>query len=250
LLAVIERLAADELEALGAGRDAEGEHVALLAVADAGLRIDQDLVGGRAVGGEHFRAAHDQAILVLLDHAEMGELVVLLVRALGAVGLRIDDGVGLEQVALAAELVIVADVVGELPAALAEEIRVLGPGHQDGVEKIRRAAEHAEAGVGPDLHRLPAFDEIGVAARREERRAEGAAVLVRMGHDVAMSRRDLQVVERSDGAHRSGKRRIGRNVLDPPSAGPDLARVATQAVDELASASHRHSNRSSRHDIC
>ena len=89
------------------------------------------------MGGEHFRAAHDQAVLVLLDHAEMGELVVLLVRALGAVGLRIDDGVGLEQVAFAAELVIVADVAGELPAALAEEIRVLGPGHQHGVEKIR-----------------------------------------------------------------------------------------------------------------
>ena len=61
-----------------------------------------------------------------------------------------------EHVALAAMLVVVAHVVGELRAALAEEIGVLGPGHQHGVEKIRRAAEHAEARVGPDLHRRPA----------------------------------------------------------------------------------------------
>ena len=84
LRAVVERLAADELQPLGGAGNAERQHVALLALADAGLRIDQEFVGGRPVGGEHLGAAHDQAVLGFLDHAEMGELVVVLVRALAS----------------------------------------------------------------------------------------------------------------------------------------------------------------------
>ena len=75
LRAAVERLAADEAQARRRARDAERQHVALLAVAQAGLWIDQQLVGGRAVGGEHLGAAHDQAVLGLLDHAEMREFV-------------------------------------------------------------------------------------------------------------------------------------------------------------------------------
>ncbi len=176
--AVVERLAADEFQALGGAGNAESENVAFRSLTDAGLRIDQEFVGGRTVGGEHLGAAHDQAVFGFLDHAEMGELVGLLMRSLGSVGLRIDDGVGGEQVALAAVLVVVADVVGKLRAALAEEVGVLGPGHQHGVEEIRRAAEQAEARFGPDLHRQPAFDEIGLAARDQERSAVGLAAVV------------------------------------------------------------------------
>jgi hypothetical protein len=43
---------------------------------------------------------------------------------------------GREQIEGAALLVIVDDVVGELRSALTEEGRVLGPGHQHGVEEV------------------------------------------------------------------------------------------------------------------
>src|SRR5712671_4987656 len=239
--AVVERLAADELQALGGAGNAERENVAFRSLTDAGLRIDQELVGGRTVGGEHLGAAHDQAVFGFLDHAEMRELIGLLMRSLGSIGLRIDDGVGGEQVALAAVLVVVANVVGELRAALAEEVGVLGPGHQPGVEEIRRAAEQAEARIGPDLHRQPALDEVGLAARDQERSAIGpAAAVVAMTHGVAMLGRHLKIVQRGDRLHRPGKHRIGGDVINPAAGDPDLARRAAQAFDEFASTPHRH----------
>ena len=73
LLAAVERLAADEAQAGRGRRNPEREHMALLAVADAGLRIDQELVRGRSMGRQHLGAAHDQAVLGLLHHAEMAK---------------------------------------------------------------------------------------------------------------------------------------------------------------------------------
>jgi hypothetical protein len=55
-----------------------------------------------------------------------------------------------------------------------------------------------------------------------------------------MRGRHLQVVERSDGAHRPREHRIGGDVIDPPPRRPDFARRVAQPLDELVSASHRH----------
>ena len=187
LRTAVERLAADEAQARRRARNAEGEHVALLAVAQAGLRIDQKLVGGRAVGGEHLGAAHDQPVLGLLDHAEMREFALLLVRALRAVGLRIDDGVSEEQVAVAAIAVVVAHVLGEALAALAEELGALGERHQHGVEIVRRTADQPERRIGPDLHALAALDQVGVVRGvRNELPASSPVVLADVGHHLAM----------------------------------------------------------------
>ncbi len=237
--AVVEGLTADEPQPARSRRNAEGKHVALLALADAGLRIDQELVRGRAVGSEHLGAAHDQPLFRLLDHAEMGEGVLVLVRALGAVGLRIDDGVGEKQVAVAAIGVVVAHIPREPLAALAEEIGALGPGHQHGVEIIGRATDHAEGGVSPDLHRFTALHQVGGCARNQERRA-GGSVLSRVGHDVAVRGRDLQVVEVGDRLYRTAEHRVGGDVVDAPARDPDLARLRPQPLDEFLSTTRRH----------
>ncbi len=171
LRAVVEGLAADEAQSCARGRDAEGEDVTLLTLANAGLRIDQELVGGRSVGRQHLGAADDQAVLGLVNHAEMNERMLLLVRSLRAVALRIDDGVGEKQVAAAAVLVVISNIVRVAFAALAEEFRAFGPAHQHGVEIVGRAADHSEGGIGPNPDRLPPLHQVGMATRDHERRS-------------------------------------------------------------------------------
>ena len=191
------------------------------------------------MGRQHLGTTHDQSVRGLLDHAEVNEGIVLLMRALRTVALRIDDGMGQEQIAVAAIVVIVPDVVRELLAALTEEVRTLGPGHQHRVEIIGRAADHAEGGIGPDFHGLAALDEIGAGARDHERAAAGPAV-TGIGHDLAVLRLRLQIVELRDRLNRPPKDRIGCDVADASARDPDLSRRPAQAFDELFSVSRCH----------
>jgi hypothetical protein len=192
------------------------------------------------MGGQHLGATHDQAVFGLVDDAEMSKCAVLLVRPLRAIALRIDDGMSQEQVAVAAILVVGPHVARELFAALPEEVGALGPGHQHGVEVIGRATDHAEGGVCPDLHRFATLHDVGEAARDHERRT-GNSALADIGHDLAVFRPCLQVVERRDGFDWAAKHRVGGDVVDASARDPDLARMSPQPLDELASAARRHS---------
>jgi hypothetical protein len=239
LIAGVERLAADEAKTRRRGGNAERQDVAFLALANAGERIDQELVGGGSVGRQHFGATHDQSVRFLLDHAEVNKGFVLLVRALRAVALRIDDGMGQEQIAITAVLVVIPDVVRELLAPLPEEVRAFRPGHQHRVEIIGRATDHAKGGIGPDFHGLTALDEIGAGARDHEGAAAGLAV-AGIGHDLAVLRLRLQIVELRDRLNWPPKDRIGCDVANAPARDPDLSRRPAQACDELFSVARCH----------
>ena len=191
------------------------------------------------MGRQHLGAAHDQAVGRLVDDAEVNKGIVLLMRTLRAVALRIDDGMGEEQIAVAAIVVIVPDVLRELLAALTEEVGAFGPGHQHRVEIIGRAADHAEGGVGPDFHGLAALDEIGVGARDHER-AAGEPAVAGIGHDLAVLRLRLQIVELRDRLNGPPKDRIGCDVADAPARDPNLSRRPAQAFDEFFSVSRCH----------
>ena len=223
------------------GRNAEGEHVFLLAVADAGLRIDQEFVGGRPVGREHLGAPHHQAVLALVDHAEVDELLSCscdpLERSL--CGLTI---AWVRNRSRSRQCVVVAHVVGELCAALAEEVGAVREGHQHGVEIVGRAPDHAEGRVGPDLHRLAPLDEIGMGLRHHERRASRlAAVFRRVGHHGAVLRQRLQVEQLRDGADRPPEHRIGRDVLHPPARDPNSRGLSRRpAMNSLPFRTIRH----------
>ena len=165
--------------------------------------------------------------------------VVLLMRALRAVALRVDDGMGEEQIAVAAMGVVIPYILREPFAPLREEIRAFGPRHQHRVEIVGRAADHTESGVGPDLHGPTALDQIGVAARDHEGTA-GPLAAVGIGHDLAMLRLRLQIVELRDRLNGPLKDRIGRDVADAPPGDPNLSRRRAQALDVRFSVSRCH----------
>ncbi len=87
-------LARQHGQALGVHRDRERQGVVLIAGLqrlDAG---DEDFIGHDAAGRQHLGAAHRNALCILIHHAGGQERILLLRRALGAVGLRVDDDVG------------------------------------------------------------------------------------------------------------------------------------------------------------
>src|SRR5258708_37685603 len=112
----VERLAANEAKTWSRGGNTEGQDVTLLALANAGERVNQKFIGRGAVGRQHLGGAHAQSVGRLVDDSEVNKGIVLLVRTLRAVALRIDNGMGEEQVAVTALAVIIPDVLRELLA--------------------------------------------------------------------------------------------------------------------------------------
>ena len=106
--AVVERLAGDEREAGGVDRDRERERVRLVLrrAAQHGRGEHQQLVGERADRGEHPRAAHHDAVVVLADDVRHQRSAGLLAGGYRAVRLGRDEGVRAEQVFLADLLVV------------------------------------------------------------------------------------------------------------------------------------------------
>ena len=100
--------------------------------------LPKDYVRYRLTGA---LARSDQQLGELVGNAEVDELPLLLMRAARAIRHRIDDGVGEEQVPVAAELVVIADVVGEHnhnPLSA----RTLGSNLQGSLHDRSRAASH------------------------------------------------------------------------------------------------------------
>ena len=91
-----------------------------------------------------------------------------------AVGLRRDERVRREEVLLADLLVVAARVLAVRRIGLGELALRLAEGHERAVEVVARAAERAEAVVGPALEAGAARDEVLVRARDEEGRADAA----------------------------------------------------------------------------
>jgi len=52
--------------------------VLLTGTQTAGQRVNQQFIGGGAVGRKHLRAAHDKPVTHLVDHAEVNEGLRLL----------------------------------------------------------------------------------------------------------------------------------------------------------------------------
>src|SRR5436190_24146463 len=75
---------------------------------------------------------------------------------------------------------------------------------------------------------------------RDHERAAGRTVLTGIGHDLAVLRLRLQVVELRDRLHRAPKHRVGRDVVHAPARDPDLTWIAAQALDEILSVARCH----------
>ena len=144
------------------------------------------------------------------------------------------------------ELVVIDDVLLELGPVLGEVFRRAGPGGEDGVHKVGRAAHHAATGPGPPRHHLAPTDQVvggpGYQEGQPDRVAGGGRG---EGHLFSQRRIVLHVVEGGHRAHAVAQRRVGGHVLDPLAVEPHLAGAVLEAGDVFLSGTCWH--RSSPH---
>src|SRR6266849_5615383 len=158
-------------------------------------------------------------------------------RARPAPALRIGHGVGRENVVAAHVPVVVADVVAE---ARPDAIEHGGVHHQAAHiarEVVRRAAEQPVRPGRDAAMGLEAALQILARARQQEVGRKSFSVLLE-GHDGAVLRRALAVVDHGEGSRRVAERRVGGDVLDHFAADIDATAVA-DAV-EVFLAGHQH----------
>ena len=101
--------------------------------------------------------------------------VVLLGSVLGAVYLRIDQGMGEKQIVLTAVLIIVQDTFPALRTLPGKIVGLGRPSGEHGIEKIRTAAHHAAGRVRPDLAHGPPPHQVVPRARDQKRQPDRLA---------------------------------------------------------------------------
>ena len=222
-------------------REGDGERAVVLGVLAEARRIHRDLVGDRAERRQHARAAHHQAAAGFLDHAQRGAFLQVEHAGDVAAALQVDQRVRQDDVVLADELVVAADVLRELRPVAAEVVRGGGPGGERHVHEVGRAPHHAAGGARPVQHHHAAGFEFFARARVDERQADAIAGGGRgVGHLVAELRIALHVVERGDRPRAAGETRMRGHVLDAFAAQPDFTILFPQAVQVFSSRASRH----------
>ena len=138
---------------------------------------------------------------ILVDDAG-DEILFLLAPGLAALGLRIDDHVGEEQVALDRVIEIILERLGARFAVAAEDVDAHALADQRGGEVIGRAPHETAGQLRPSLQRLAALEHLLVTARHLPAAVHppvGAFGLE--GHQLDIFGPRLKVVERGGGAH-------------------------------------------------
>ena len=224
---VLIRPAREHAQALGVHRNAKGERVGLLALLQ-GLDVrDQHLVRHDARSAEHLGALHRDALVVAIDLARNEEGIGLLARTLGAIGLRVDDDIGEEQIVVAREAVIVVERAGALPVIGLEH----GKAHHHACDAARdmigRAAHEAEMRLGPGLERGAPCAQLRIGRRKLPGATHPHIAVGRgIGHPLGVLRVGLKVVKVRGRGHRVAEGAMRGHVVDPLAAQVNLAAIA------------------------
>ena len=230
--AEVEAVAAEEAQAGGAAGDGEGdgERAVVFGVLAEAWGVDRDIVGQGPQGGQHARAAHDQAGAGFAHHAQRGAFLKVEVAGDVPAALEVDQRVGQDDVVLADVFVVAADVVAEFRSAAREVVGRGGPGGEGHVHEVGRTAHHAACGARPVQHHDAARFEFFAGAGDDEGQSDAVAGGGRrVSHFVAEFRVALHVVQRGDGAGAVGETWMGGHVLHALTAQPDLALLFLQA---------------------
>src|SRR4029077_7503911 len=108
------------------------------------------------------------------------------------------------------------------------------------IEKIRAAAEHARAPLGPAPDHVASAHQVVDTARLDVREPHALAAGGReVCHLVGAVGVELQVVERGDGAHATAEARVAGDVADALAVEPDLT-VIPQAFEVRGAATRTH----------
>ena len=117
---------------------------------------------------------------VLVDDAR-DQILLLLAPGLTAVGLRVDDDVGEEQIVAAGIVEIIEQRLGARGAVAAEHLDAHALPDQAEATMVRRAAEKAAGQLRPGLQRLAPLHHLLVAARHLPGAVDAAVGAVRAG---------------------------------------------------------------------
>ena len=184
-------------------------------------------------------AGDDDALVGLLDHVE-GEVLLLdlapLVLGLGAaVDLRVAEGVGQEEVVLAAQPGVVDDVLREVAVGvldLREHVSSVVEHEDVGREDVRATAHLPPGLLVPDLTVAALQPRLVQRLRDEPRQADAVARVLRdVGHLVAVLVRVLQVVDAGKLVDHRREGRVGGDVVNLLAVEKDLPAVL-EALDE------------------
>ena len=195
---------------------------------------DEDFVRHDRRCAEHLGAANGDAGRILVDDAR-DQILRLFAPGLAALGLRIDDDVGQEQIALAGIIEIIGERLGALGAVLAKDIEAHALPDQSRGQMVRRTAEKAAGQRRPGLQRFAPLHHLVVAARHLPGAVDAPVRAVRLeGHEFEIVRMRLEVVERGGGAHRVAERGMRGDVADRLAVEKDGAAVL-ERLDVLGS---------------
>jgi len=198
-----------------------------------------DDVRDRAAGGELLRAADDDAVIALLDHAGIERRIALLVRGFAAVDLRRHDGIGGVKVIVAQVLVEGDHVVREILSARGEHVRRRGVAAEESGDVVGRAAHQAECRLRPGLGKQASRPQIGMAVRDLVSAQHRLAGLGRdERHALTHLRRRRDVVESRDRARRLPEGEMRGHVLDAFAVDEHLPSIVERAKI-VGSGSHR-----------
>ena len=187
---------------------------------------DQHLVGHDRGRSEHLGAADGDAGGILVDDAR-DEVLSLVAPVLGALGLRVDDHVGEEQVALGGIVDIVFQRLGALRPVLAKHLDAHALTDQRRGDVVRRAAHEAVMHPRPGLQRLAARHHFLIALRHLPGAVDAAVgAFGHEGHQFDIFRSGLKIVERGRRLHRVAERRMRGDILDERAVDVDRASVA------------------------
>ncbi len=230
-LAQIIGIARQQLQPRGRNRNGKGEGKGnvLLRALEHGRGEDLDLVCRWPEGGEQARAPDDDPRIGLTHHVQR-HLVVEPPLPSNSVGLvRVEQRVGQHQIVFARVVVVVAHVLREIRVphptldAKIEPLRCAGEGHQRGVLIIGGPAEHAVRPCCPLVVGLAAPLHVFLGLGQHERHGAAVAVLVLVSQRVDQRRVGLAFEEAGQRRCPAAGRRVGGDVLDALTAGPDLA---------------------------
>ena len=220
------RAARHDLDARVAHRDREGDRVLLLAGLQ-GLDIgDEHLVGHDRPGAEHLRPAHRDSGGVLVHYAAGEVLLALVAGVPGPVGLRVDDDVGEVEIVVARPREVVEQRLRARLPVRAKEMHAHHLPRHAGRDVVRRSPEPAAGERGPGGDRLAAVDEVPVVARKLPAPVDAPAARRRLeGHELAVLRRRLELVEPAGGRHRVAVGGVDGDVSHASAVEEDLAPV-------------------------
>jgi len=210
-------------------------------VGASGIRLPPDLVAEHAARRQHLHARYDDAVVLLRDDPQGRDRQVHALIVVGvAGGLRRQHGVGRVYVVAAHMLVVVEQVAREAAIAAVALVEHLGLHRHAGDEArdvVVGAPDHAVGQIGDAAMRIRALLQIGARGRPQVvGRVPLAALLV--GHDVAVGRVGLHVVERGHRVGRVPEGGMGGDVVDLLAADIDPAPVANRLQVLLASLQH------------